>query len=180
MESLMRQRRLAILVVPLVLLGVAVAAAGAQTPSPAKEPTVACDRIVLRARSGAEDGFRVLLGAVSMPGAGKLDHGSTRKRDGQWRYYRNAGLAIRAGASEVTISVPEGWRDRVAVSWGDSPASSSLRFAPCGASHAGAWNAYSGGFHLRTKGDCVPLVVTVGGMSTTVRIGVGRACGERG
>jgi hypothetical protein len=25
----------------------------------------------------------------------------------------------------------------------------------------------------------VPLLVTVGGMSTTVRVGIGRACGER-
>jgi hypothetical protein len=178
MDDLMRRLRLPMLAIALVLLGALVAGADARTGLSA-EPTIGCDRIVLRDRSGAVDGFRVLLGAVSVPGARLLDHGSTAARDRHWRYYRNAGIAIRAGASAVSVSIPEGWRDHVAISWGDSPATSSLRFAPCGGSPAGPWNWYSGGFHLRAKGDCVPLIVTVGGMTTTVRIGVGRACGER-
>ena len=178
MECLMRHPRLATLAISLVLVGALVAGANART-QPSAEPTVGCDRIVLRARSGAADGFRVLLGAVSVPGARHLDHGSTTTRDPHWRYYRNAGIAVRAGTSMVSVSVPEGWRDRIAISWGDSPVTSVLRFASCGGSPAGAWNSYSGGFHLRAKGDCVPLLVTVGGMSTTVRVGVGRACGTR-
>ena len=174
----MRYPRLAMLPLAVVLLGGLGARAEARTSRQA-EPTVSCDRIVLRDRSGADDGFRILLGAVSVPGSRLLAHGSTTTPDRHWRYYRRAGIAIRAGTSAVGVTVPEGWRDRVAISWGGSPASSSLRFAPCGRSPAGAWNAYSGGFHLRTKGDCVPLLVTVGGMSTTVRVGIGRACGER-
>ena len=172
----MRRVRLTMLGILLALLGVLAAGAQARTVQPA-EPTVSCDHIVLRARSGAEDGFRVLLGAVSVPGARHLANGSASTRGNDWRYYRNAGIAIRAGTSAVSVSVPEGWRDRVAVSWGDSPASSSLRFAPCGGSPARTWNSYSGGFHLRARGDCVPLIVRVGGLSTTVRVGVGRACG---
>jgi hypothetical protein len=171
----MRQLRLAIALLSLTLLGVLAADAWARTP-PKAAPTVSCDEIVLRGRSGAEDGFRVLLGAVSLPGTGRLAHGSTATRRLHWRYFRSAGIAIRAGAAAVSVSVPEGWRDRVAVSWGDSPPSASLRFARCGRP-AGTWQFYSGGFHLRTSGDCVPLLVTVGGMSTTVRMGVGRACG---
>ena len=178
MECLMRHPRLAPLAISLLLLGTLVAGANART-RPSAEPTVGCDRIVLRARSGAADGFRVLLGAVSVPGVPHLGHGSTTTRNPRWRYYRNAGIAIRAGTSMVSVSVPEGWRDRVAISWGNSRVTSTLRFAPCGDSSDGAWNSYSGGFHLRAKGDCVPLLVTVGGMSTTVRIGVGRRCGER-
>lgn len=174
----MRHLRLATLAISIVLLGALVAGANART-RPAAEPTVGCDQIVLRARSGSVDGFRVLLGAVSVPGSRHLDHGSTTTRDAHWRYFRNGGIAIRAGTSMVSVIVPEGWRDRVAISWGDSPVTSSLRFAPCGGLPARAWNSYSGGFHLRAKGDCVPLLVTVGGMSTTVRVGVGRACGER-
>ncbi|HWL34468.1 MAG TPA: hypothetical protein VNP89_12770 [Gaiellaceae bacterium] len=175
----MRHLRLAGFAITVALIGTVTAGAEARAPQSA-EPTVACDRIVLRARSGAEDGFRILLGAVAVPGARHLAHNSSATRNRQWRYYRNAGIAIRAGTSAVSVSVPDGWRDRVAVSWGDSPASSSLRFAPCGGAPARAWNSYSGGFHLRTRGDCVPLLVTVGGMSTTVRFGVGRACGDRG
>ena len=179
MESLMRHLRLATCTLSLALVGALAAGAEARAPH-STAATVSCDRIVLRARSGAEDGFRILLGAVSVPGSQHLSHRATATPDGHWRYYRNAGIAIRAGTSAVSVSVPDGWRDRVAVSWGDSPASSSLRFAPCSGSPAGMWNSYSGGFHLHTRGDCVPLLVTVGGMSTTVRIGVGRACGQRG
>ena len=66
MECLMRHVLHATLA--LVLLGALVAGANART-RPSAEPTVGCDRIVLRAWSGAADGSRVLLGAVSVPGA---------------------------------------------------------------------------------------------------------------
>jgi hypothetical protein len=178
MEDVMRQLRPAFALISLALLGVLAGGAWARTPPPA-EPTVSCDRIVLRDRTAAGDGFRVLLGAVSVPGSRQLAHSSTATPGRRWRYFRRAGIAIRAGATAVTVSVPEGWRDRVALSWGGSPASGALRFGPCGPP-TGTWNVYSGGFHLRKSGDCVPLLVTVGGMSTTVRVGLGRACGARG
>ena len=175
MGRLMRHLRLATFMLAMALLGGL--ARGAEARAPQAEPTVSCKRIVLRARSGADDGYRILLGAVSMPGSRHLAGRSARSGDRYWPYFRNGGIAIRAGTPAVSVSVPEGWRHRVALSWGDSPAASSLRFASCRRSAAGAWNAYSGGFHLHARADCVPLLVTVGGTSTTVRIGVGRACG---
>ena len=177
MDGLMRPLRLATLAISLALLGTLVAAADARKLE--GEPTVSCDRVALHPRPGAHDGSRVLLGAVAFPGSRQLADDTSATADRRWRYFRDAGLLIRAGASAVVVSVPEGWRDRVAVSWGDSPVSSSLRFARCDRLGAGAWNAYSGGFHLHARGDCVPLVVRVGGMSTTVRVGIGRACGGR-
>ena len=157
----------------LAVLGGAAAAARAGDA----EPAVGCDRIVLRDRSGAEDGYRVLLDAVSVPGTRHLAGETTAERSGPWRHYRNAGLAVRAGTSWVTVSVPEGWRHRVALSWGGSRPSSSVRFASCAAAAGKVWNSFSGGIHLTRRADCVPLQVTVGGMSTTVRVGVGRTCG---
>ena len=71
MESLMRHLRLPVLVCVLTVLGAATAGAYTRTP-PRGEPTVACDRIVLHGRTGAEDGFRILLGAVSVPSARQL------------------------------------------------------------------------------------------------------------
>ena len=168
--------RLAMCAISLILLGALVAGAQAGQ-SPAAEPTVTCDRIVLRSNSGAADGFRIMLERVSMPGAGHLARDAAAVRGRPWRYYRNAGLAIRAGTSAVSVSVPEGWADRVALSWGGSRPSSAVRFASCPRSAAGIWNSFSGGFYLHGRADCVPLLVTVGGMSTTVRVGVGRACG---
>jgi hypothetical protein len=175
MEGLMRPR-LATCALSLILLGAIVAGAEAREPQSAA-PTVSCERIVLRANSGAADGFRILLERVSMPGSAHLARDAAAVPGRPWRYYRNAGIAIRAGTSSVTVSVPEGWRDRVALSWGGSRPSSSVRFASCPRSAAGIWNSFSGGFHLRGRADCVPLLVTVGGISTTARVGVGRACG---
>ena len=153
--------------------------AGAAT-SQAGDPTVSCDRIVLRERAGAVDGSHVLLGAVAVPGERSLARAAAATSGRSWEYFRQAGLAVRAGTSDVSVSVPEGWRDRVALTWGDSAPVSFLRFARCAGSAAGIWNSYSGGFLLRSRGDCVPLVVRVGGTSTTVRVGLGRPCGARG
>jgi hypothetical protein len=173
MECLMRLRTIT---VALVLALAAGAAAGARAD--AAEPTVSCDRIVLRDRSGSEDGFRILLDTLSVPGARHLASDTTAAQSGPWRWYRNAGIAIRAGASGVSVTVPEGWRDRVALSWGGSRPSSTIRFSACAAADSGPWSSFSGGIHLARRTDCVPLQVTVGGMSTTVRVGVGRACGR--
>jgi hypothetical protein len=73
--------------------------------------------------------------------------------------------------------VPLGWRHLVAVSWGGSVAAERVSFGTCSA--AGTWRVYEGGFHLARRGECLPLVVRVGGTTTTVRLGVGRACGAR-
>jgi hypothetical protein len=176
MECLMRYASAAICGIALALLGGLIAGPRAAAAS-AAEPTVTCDRIVLRERSGTPDGFRIVLDTVSVPGPRHLAREASANPRVGWSHYRNAGLAIRSGASTVSVSVPEGWRDRVALSWGGSRPSSSIRFAPCAASARGIWNSYSGGFHLRDRADCVPLLVTSGGLSTTVRVGVGRACG---
>jgi hypothetical protein len=52
---------------------------------------------------------------------------------------------------------------------------SAIRFTPC-LSPAGVWNAYAGGFLLKTRGACVPLVFQVGRKRTVVRFGVGVRC----
>ena len=172
----MRLARLIVFGIALALLGGFVAGArGAAAQAP--EQTVGCDQIVLHARSGLEDGFRIVLESVSVPGARHLAKGASRVSGRQWPYYRNAGLAIRAGTTAVTVSIPKGWRDRLALSWGGARPASTIRFAPCAAAAGRTWNGFSGGIHLGTRGACVPLLVSVGGMSTTARLGVGRTCG---
>jgi hypothetical protein len=173
MECLMHART-ATVAIALALLGAVVAGAHAA----AADPAVGCNRIVLRDRTGSEDGYRILLETVSVPGTRHLAGETSATRSGPWRWYRNAGLAIRAGTAAVTVSVPEGWHDRVALSWGGSRPSGTIRFAACTASAGRVWNSFSGGIHLSRRADCVPLQITVGGMSTTVRVGVGRACGR--
>jgi len=164
-------RILALLVFP------ALAAVGAQSADSAPPSTAGCEQIALHLRSGSEDGYRIVLGRVGIPDKEHTSRRASRSPDKIWPYFRPAGLVVRGGTSPVTITVPEGWRDRVAISWGNTPAVSSLQIASCDGSVSKPWNAYAGGFHLRSRADCVPLDIRVGGRSTTVRLGVGRACG---
>ena len=164
-------RILALLVFP------ALAAVGAQSADSAPPSTAGCEQIALHLRSGSEDGYRIVLGRVGIPDEEHTSRRASRSPDMPWPYFRRVGLLVRGGSSPVTITVPEGWRDRVAISWGNTPAVSSLQIASCGVSVSKPWNAYAGGFHLRSRADCVPLDIRVGGRSTTVRLGVGRACG---
>jgi hypothetical protein len=146
--------------------------AGAASAQPAAEVTVGCGETA----PARVDGARVVLGAVVLSPPRELERSPARAAGGHWRWFQRARIAVRGGESDVAVSVPLGWRDRVAVSFGRSGSTHALRFDRCAA--ARGWSVYEGGFHLRKRGDCVPLAVRVGGTSTTVRLGVGRACGS--
>jgi hypothetical protein len=170
----MKRLRLATVIVVSVVAAVIVAAARSAPAAPA---TASCDQISLRVGSGTEDGYRVVLGKVSIPDERHTSQATFRRPGKPWPYFRRVGLIVRGGASPVTVTVPAGWRRRVAISWGNTAAVSSLRIASCGASASKPWNAYAGGFYLSSSADCVPLDFRVGGRSTTVRFGIGGACG---
>lgn len=136
-------------------------------------PTVPCRDVIGQAKTGRDGGYRVVLGVVSVPPARLTQVVATGGRP--WRYWRKAGLVIRAGKALIGVKLPKGWRSRAAVSWGSSGAVPALKIAACPSS-PGVWNAYAGGFLLRTRRQCVPLTFTVGRRSQTVRFGVGGAC----
>ena len=167
--------RIALPVVALALAGLA--GATAQAEPAAVSPSVPCDKIILRVRLGTTNEYRTVLGVVSVP---RERHGSVQgasPTEGQaWPYFRKAGLVIRGGAPPVTVSVPQKWRTRVAISWGNSDVVSSLRVGPCSTYSEKPWNAYAGGFLLRSRTACVPLTIRVGSRSATVRFGIGRTC----
>jgi len=155
-----------------ILLGLAPTAALAARTGPV--PTVPCDKIILRVNSGHAGGYRVVLGVVSVPPARLIQIVPTHDRP--WAYWRKAGLVVRAGAPPVTVSVPPAWRSRAAITWGNSTGTgSALRIASC-PGPANVWNAYAGGFLLRSPSACVPLRFSVAGRSRIVRFGLGRAC----
>jgi hypothetical protein len=155
-----------------VLLGLAPTAALAARTGPV--PTVPCDEIILQVKSGHAGGYRAVLGLVSVPPARLIQVVPSRSRP--WTYWRKAGLVVRAGAPPVTVSIPPVWRSRVAITWGNSTGIvSAVRIASCPGA-AGAWNAYAGGFYLRARSACVPLLISLGGRSRIVRFGLGRAC----
>jgi hypothetical protein len=155
-----------------LVLAAAVAAVAAHVAR-SSAPIVSCDAIVGQAATGHDSGYRVVLGVVSVPPARLTQVVETGSR--RWAYWRKAGLVIRASTLPVRVSVPRAWRGRAAITWGDTGIVNGLTIAAC-PSPPGVWNAYAGGFYLRRRRQCVPLVFRVGARSQTVRFGVGGAC----
>jgi len=159
--------------VPAVAVGVV-----ARTTSPPHD--VPCDEIIHHTkfpyRSG---GYRLVLGVVSVPPAYLGQIVPTKHKP--WVYWRKAGLVIRADSARVSVIVPKAWRKRVAITWGNSTGIvSSLRIPGCPAPLSGeqprGGNAYAGGFYLRSRSACVPLIFGVGKRRATARFGLGRVC----
>jgi hypothetical protein len=159
-----------------VVITIVAAASGVAWAAPATGPvrTVPCAEVIDHPRFPYRSGgYRLVLGAFSVPPTylRQVDHVG-----GRWPYWLKAGLVIRARAPAVTVTVPRAWRSRSAIIWGNagSPASS-LRFASC-AGRAREGRAYAGGFFLRARSACVPLVFRVRARTATVRFGIGRRC----
>jgi hypothetical protein len=154
-----------------LVCSVAALAAGPGAAAVAPGAPVACPD----ASYARVHGARVLLDAVVLPRSSELALPARAGQDGHYRWFRPARIAIRSGEPDVAVSVPLGWRETVAVAWGRSSPGDVVRFGSCAA--ARGWVVYEGGFHLRDRAACVPVVIRVGGTSTTVRLGLGRACG---
>ena len=156
-----------------VLLAALVLAPAAQS---APQRTVPCSERIGHPRFVSVSGYRTVLGAISVPPVYLAQ--IVPNDDPRWKWWRKAGLVVRASGRPVTITVPDGWRDRVAFEWGNGGTGgpfSSLRIAGCG-SDPGRGSAYAGGFVV-SKPSCVPLTFHVGGRHATVRFGLGRRCG---
>ena len=167
------------------VLALAALAGATARSAPSQLPSrVPCDRVVLQTKFPyPSNGYRLVLGVVSVPPAHLPDVYPTRSR--LWPYWRKAGLVIRADRGPVLVSVAKAWRGRVRIGWGDD-GGSALRFARCSTKYElrakdargrpKLGNAYTGGFHLRTRSACVPVIFHVGQRTETVRFGVGRTC----
>jgi hypothetical protein len=173
-------RRIGIAVV-IVAMGLAAAGLTARGSSTAPGRTVPCSESIDGTKFpyvGNRDPkyrYRLVLGAVSVPPA-VLDRAyPTGTRP--WTHFSKAGLVVRASGVSVTVTVPKQWRSRAGIAWGygDKGVFSSLRIGGCHALPSQGF-AFSGGFYLRSRSACVPLVFTLGRRSATVRFGVGRVC----
>jgi len=163
-------------VVTVVGLGTVRSTAGAA----GAPPTVTCGQsggILLP--SWTSNGYRVVLGVVLVPPAYMPQVVATHgKFFRPWRFWRKAGLGVRAGSPPVLVSVPRTWRGRAAITWGGGTGTvGALRLAACPSSGGVAWLGYPGGFVLQAPSACVPLVFRVGQRSATVLFGIGRRCG---
>jgi len=172
-----RRIRIAALVA-LVFAVSAAALARAQTSRPPQD--VQCDEIIHHTSLPYRlDGYRLVLGVVSVPPAYLAQVVATNRKP--WAYWRKAGLVVRASAPRVSVTVPKAWRRRLAITWGNSTGIvGSLRIPGCPSALAPTeprgGNAYAGGFYLRARSACVPLIFGVGKRRATVRFGLGRVC----
>jgi hypothetical protein len=162
--------RIGMLLVAAVLSGLSArAAATSQTR------TVPCSESIGSTRFPfVGDRYRPVLGVVSVPPAYLRRVVPTHSLP--WAYWRKAGLIVRASGEAVTIDVPRAWQRRAAIVWGNGDSGvSSLRLAGC-KSQPSVGNTYAGGFYLRARSACVPLIFGVGARRKTVKFGVGRTC----
>lgn len=165
-----------------LLTGAALVAAAAATAIGAADArtgsaifTVPCaDTIGNLSNPGGTD-RRLALGVLSVPSAATT-LGSTTV-PGSWRYWSKAVVAVRKGNARVTISVPEAWRSKLAVVWGNRAVIlPKIRFSICNDATTPSWSAYAGGLYLRQHVACVPLVVGDGKRTTTVRVAIDGTC----
>jgi hypothetical protein len=150
---------------------------------PAAQPAVASSADGCRLPVGNEpapDG-KIVLGVISL-GRDFLQP-TVSVHQGWWRYWQKHGLAILDGHQTVTITVPQAWQNRAAITWGvNAGIVSTLRLpgtllSPGCPAGPLKWNGYAGGFYLRSSSACVPLLFAVGRRSAVVHVGVGRRCG---
>jgi hypothetical protein len=163
----------------LVVLAAAVTVTACSGPGPAghgrprtalsaSPQTVGCDQVIQQA---GQPGGRLVLGVLAVPPA-HLEHGAPTATV-PWAYFAKYGIAIRAGSPAVLITVPVTWRQRAGIGWGNNTGVvSSLRLLSC-PRQAGAWNAYAGGFYLRSPSGCVPLVFQIGRQTATLSFAIG-------
>jgi hypothetical protein len=161
-----------------VLTVAALTGAAARSAASPPLPTVACGKSIGSVASGRAGGYRVVLGVVSVPPAFRpqVVRKGTRDKDREWPYWSKAGLIVHGGSPPVTVTVPRRWRNRAAIEWGNTGVVSALRIAPCGTNPEKPWNSYAGGFYLRSRSACIPLIVRVGNRSATVRFGLAEVC----
>ena len=118
------------LMVTAVALVVAAGSSAGAAATASSRATVTCAKsggIVLPA--GDRNGYRVLLGVVSVPADYIPGVVPTRgKFFRPWRFWSKAGLNVRAGSPAVVVSVPKPWRNRAAITWEAGPAPS-VRYA---------------------------------------------------
>jgi hypothetical protein len=156
-----------------LLIAVALSCATASA-RPGGTAPVTCQSIIDPSGSYEWRPKRVVLGVVAAPPA---HIPQTVRGEGRWPYWSKAGLVVRADSPPVVVRVPPAWWDRVAITWGDGGPAAALRIDSCRPSSSlGGWNPYAGGFLLKTRSACVPLVFRAGGRTATVRFGVGKLC----
>lgn len=155
-------------------------AAQASSPLPKPRATVTCATTVVassfplapRDRSG----MVVVLGAVAVPPPSALIRvyrGPAQRR--YWRYGTKFAIWLRDGGPSVELTVPARLRKEVALQWGNSGNTSSIRFRSCPAV-TGGMRGWTGGFTLSVRAVCAPMTIRVGTQTRRLVFSIGKRC----
>ena len=139
---------------------------------------VACNSVIA-ATAKPTPGRRIVLGRLVLPREGHVLQGRADQRNRPLPFFAKQGLEVLASRVRVDVIVPEEWRRRAAVSWGENGGPgqvSHVRFLGCAPVAGRRWLSYPGGYFLREPA-CLPLVVRIGRSVARVRLSIGRRCG---
>jgi hypothetical protein len=131
--------------------------------------TLTCAESDQMAYSGPGRGERLAGGRVTMPAASAVLQLGPRESDG-FRFAKR-GVSVRSGGP-VTLRVPRELRSVYRLSWGGEYSPHGIRFTTCAGRR---WTHFAGGYYVR-KPACVAVLVTAGGRTSRLRVGVGRRC----
>jgi hypothetical protein len=115
----------------------------------------------------------VVLDAVALPTNLALPVVEDRDAEMFWTKH---GLIVASG-KDIELRVADEWRGRFGFAWGRPPVDpvESIRVPSCVSRTARPLLAFTGGFYV-TEPNCVAVIVSTGGKSERVEIGVGAAC----
>jgi hypothetical protein len=139
-------------------------------------PVVSCaSAIILPRPTAPATDDRVLFGRVWFAGRRPLPGPSRQPGTGPFDFFAKTGIAIRRGRGGALVEIAPAWRSRARLTWGGVGSAVAIRFRGCDSGPA--WTPYAGGFLFRdSRGGCVPVRVTVGSRSRTIRFALGRRC----
>jgi hypothetical protein len=168
---------------PLLALGAAVAIASTQAlaaPSSVDKSSnrnfVPCAQAIDHYPK-SDSRLTLTLGRVALvPKQGVMVPGHD-PNGGAWPLGLKHGVEIGSGKSAVTISIPRAWQKDLRITWGYGlHLATAVTFEGCPGNYL-PWSAYSGGFELRHFA-CVHLLVSIGASTSTVRVPLGKPCGN--
>jgi hypothetical protein len=137
--------------------------------------TGACGRFVNLTSFRIFPRYRLVLGDAAVPPARLPPPGPSGHA--AWPYGEKTAFQVHGGGPPVTITVPQAWRDRVAVFGVTSRPpgfADAVRIPGC--PPRSAWDTYVSAFYTRSPTACVPLRVQVRHQTVTLWFGLGRRC----
>lgn len=140
----------------------------------AEEVVLACGDAIDRT-SALPEAYAEIAGVAALPAADRsAPLQVSASPDPVLPFFAKTGLLVRPSAAFLIV-VPEEYRDRAAIGWGNAGTETHRLVVPGCPSELDDWLVFAGGFAV-TAEACIELEVLAGSESERVSIGVGAPC----